>query len=268
MLADLVPDVEMGASETRVAARVKGDARMARVVDKAVHDRERPLREDLVVPFGVTSLRLRAEESERIVKAARRRFRLADNVARRFVEAEVFSVLAVSSRIETTGDDVRDRTRHLDVVREALERMWPVLTPADLLHDLFGSKALLRLAASKWLTEDEWMALHRSRGGNGQGVVWSEADVALLDEARAGLLPCPGGPATRPRANRIYGHIVVDEVQDLTPMQLRMIARRSLNGSMTVVGTSPKPPVRSPRTTGASCSPTCPTGGPVGRRVS
>src|SRR4029077_18453116 len=35
---------------------------------------------------------------------------------------------------------------------------------------------------------------------------------------------------------RTYGHIVVDEVQDLTPMQLRMVSRRSLNGSMTVVG--------------------------------
>ena len=35
---------------------------------------------------------------------------------------------------------------------------------------------------------------------------------------------------------RTYGHIVIDEVQDLTPMQLRMASRRSLNGSMTVVG--------------------------------
>jgi DNA helicase IV len=35
---------------------------------------------------------------------------------------------------------------------------------------------------------------------------------------------------------RAFGHIVVDEVQDLSPMQLRMLARRSLSGSMTVVG--------------------------------
>jgi DNA helicase IV len=35
---------------------------------------------------------------------------------------------------------------------------------------------------------------------------------------------------------RTYGHIVADEAQDLSPMQLRMLARRSLNGSMTVVG--------------------------------
>ncbi len=213
---------------------------MARVVAKAVHDRERALRDDLLVPFGVTTLRLTVDESDRIVKAARRRFR-RHNAARRFVESEVFASLAESGRAETTAEDVRDRTRHLDEVREALERMWPVLTPAELLHDLFGSRALLRLAAAKWLSEDEWAPLHRPRTsseGNGDGrPAWSEADVALLDEARELL-----GPRSSKSTNgadgdiRTYGHIVVDEVQDLTPMQLRMVARRSLNGSMTVVG--------------------------------
>jgi DNA helicase IV len=236
VLADLVPDVELGAPESRLSARVKGDARMARVLAKAVHDRERPLREDLVVPFGVTSLRLTVEASDRIVKAARRRFR-RHNAARRFVETEVFAAMAATSRIETTGDDVRDRTRHLEQVREALERMWPMLTPAELLRDLFGSRALLRLAAGKWLGDDEWMALHRPRNANGSGIVWSEADVALLDEARELLGPrATRNPGGSDGEIRTYGHIVVDEVQDLTPMQLRMVARRSLNGSLTVVG--------------------------------
>src|SRR5262245_26147561 len=236
VLADLVPDVELGATETRASARVKGDARMARVLAKAVHDRERPLREDLVVPFGVTSLRLSVEASDRIVKAARRRFR-RHNAARRYVETEVFAAMAATSRIETTGDDVRDRTRHLEEVREALERMWPVLTPAELLRDLFGSRALLRLAAGKWLADDEWIALHRPRNANGSGIVWSDADVALLDEARELLGPRGTRNSDGAEAEiRTYGHIVVDEVQDLTPMQLRMVARRSLNGSMTVVG--------------------------------
>ena len=236
VLADLVPDVELGATETRASARVKGDARMARVLAKAVHDRERPLREDLVVPYGVTSLRLTVEASDRIVKAARRRFR-RHNAARRFVETEVFTALAASSRLETTADEVRDRTRHLEQVREALERMWPVLTPAELLRDLFGSRALLRLAASKWLADDEWAALHRPRNANGSGIVWSEADLGLLDEARELLGPRSNRSTDGADGEiRTYGHIVADEVQDLTPMQLRMVARRSLNGSMTVVG--------------------------------
>jgi DNA helicase IV len=61
--------------------------------------------------------------------------------------------------------------------------------------------------------------------------------VALLDEARSylGSKPSKNGKAEDDDI-RTYGHIVVDEVQDLTPMQLQMVARRSLNGSMTVVG--------------------------------
>jgi DNA helicase IV len=236
VLADLVPDVDFGAPDTREAAKVKGDARMARVLAKAVHDRERPLRQDLVVPYGVTSLRLTVDESDRIVKAARRRFR-RHNAARRFVETEVFAALAASSRLETSPTDVRDRVRHLDEVRAALERIWPVLTPAELLRDLYGSRALLRLAASKWMSDGDWASLHRPRGAEGDEILWSDADAALLDEARELLGPRPARGANHADAEiRTYGHIVVDEVQDLTPMQLRMIARRSLNGSMTVVG--------------------------------
>src|SRR5262249_42634476 len=61
------------------------------------------------------------------------------------------------------------------------------------------------------------------------------ADLALLDEAQALLGPARRRPAPSD-GPRSYGHIVADEAQDLSPMQLRMVARRSLSGSMTVVG--------------------------------
>ena len=64
--------------------------------------------------------------------------------------------------------------------------------------------------------------------------MWSASDAPLLDEARAVLGPRPNRKAVD--AVRTYGHIVVDEIQDLSPMDLRMLERRSLNGSMTVVG--------------------------------
>jgi len=69
-------------------------------------------------------------------------------------------------------------------------------------------------------------------------VRWSPADAALLDDAREVLGPSPrrGGRRELDDEIRTYGHIVIDEVQDLTPMQLAMARRRSLNGSMTVVG--------------------------------
>jgi DNA helicase IV len=119
-------------------------------------------------------------------------------------------------------------------VREALEWMWPVLTPAQLLNDLFGSAALLQLAGHDLLDADEIAALERPRAALVADAVFTSDDVPLLDEARAVL---GGRPRKREDEDfRTYGHIVVDEAQDLSPMQLRMLTRRSLNGSMTVVG--------------------------------
>jgi DNA helicase IV len=252
VLADLVPhDVKVRALDSPAVTKVKGDPRMAKVVQRAVHDRQRGLKHDLVVAFGTQNLRLRVGESERIVQMARRRFR-RHNAARKFVETEVFEALAATSREEVSPDVVRERTRHLDEVRVALERMWPVLTPAELLHDLFGSVALLKLAASRWLGDDEYRSLHRPRSADLADVAWTDADAPLLDEARALLGPKPAKPSKIAPTNngfgrvpdtnephdeiRTFGHIVIDEVQDLSPMQLRMAARRSLNGSMTIVG--------------------------------
>jgi DNA helicase IV len=112
--------------------------------------------------------------------------------------------------------------------------MWPILTPVDLLRDLFGSRPLVRLAAGASLSEEEQDALHIERTEHSTGNRWTMADVPLFDEARSLLGPKP--KATEDEEPRTYGHIVIDEAQDLSPMQLRMLARRSLGGSMTVVG--------------------------------
>jgi DNA helicase IV len=234
--ADLVPGVQFGAIDSNATARVKGDARMARMVAKAIVDRERGLRTDLVVPYGLSFLRVSAARTSDIASAARRRFR-RHNAARRHVESELFEALARSSREDDSVDTVRDRVRHHDDVRAALERMWPVLTPAQLLHDLFGSRPLLKLAGGHLFDESELESLYRPRSEHVDDVVWTDADVGLLDEALALLGPKPvKGKLRESDEIRTYGHIVIDEVQDLTPMQLRMAARRSLNGSMTVVG--------------------------------
>jgi len=238
VLADLVDHVRVSGRDKPATARIKGDARMSRVLAKAVRDRERPLRQPLRVPYGVQTLVVPPERTAEIVSDARRRFRL-HNAGRRFVESQLFSALAQASRVPTTPEEVRERARLAPEVREALERMWPVLTPAQFLHDLFGSRALIDLAVGKHLTADERDALARPRADDVDAIVWTHDDVPLLDEARALL-----GPRSRKRrtngANpdeiRTYGHIVVDEAQDLSPMQLRMLERRSLNGSMTVVG--------------------------------
>jgi DNA helicase IV len=247
VLADLVPGVRFrrhgagpdeGVDDSPLAARVKGDLRMCDVIDRAIRDRERPLRTDLELPFRSGYVRLRVEESERIVRAARRRFR-RHNAGRRFVEGEVYAALASSfAAAEVSGRDVRDALRSTIEMRAALDRMWPVLTPAQLLHDLFGAPSLLRSAAAGVLSDVERDALARPRSEHVDDVYWTQADAALLDDARDALGPKagPGGKIDEADEIRTYGHIVIDEVQDLTPMQLRMAARRSLGGSMTIVG--------------------------------
>jgi hypothetical protein len=237
ILADLIPEVQFGLRESSNVARVKGNKRIAKVIDKAITDRERPIREDVELPYGVGFVRLRAEESVQIIKAARRRYH-RHNQARRYVENEVWAALAASFRSGADAEDIRDALTGSPEIRAVLERMWPVLTPAQLLHDLFGSKALLKLAANGILPEADYLALYRERSDSLEEVRWSNADAALLDEARFLLGPRPrkSGKVDESDEIRTFGHIVVDEVQDLTPMQLRMVTRRSLSGSMTVVG--------------------------------
>jgi DNA helicase IV len=241
VLADLLEGAHVPGIEGRDladTARIKGDLRMAKVLAKAVRDRQRPLRATMRVGYGLQTLSLTPGQSRTIVADATRRYRL-HNAGRRHVEASLFATLAESARVPVEAHEVRDRLRSAPEVREALERMWPVLTPPQLLHDLFGSQALIDLAAGSALSAEERRALRRKRAGSLDEVSWTVDDVPLLDEARALLGPKPG---RRPQGRssegevRTYGHVVVDEAQDLSPMQLRMLNRRSLNGSMTVVG--------------------------------
>ncbi len=241
VLADLVPRVRVQGRDESAGARIKGDLRMVNLIRRAVRDRQRPLRRDLRIGYGTRYLTLRAAESAKIVDEARRRFR-THNGARKFVVSSVFEALAMShpdGPAEVSA--VRESLSSDPAVREALLWMWPVLTPAQLLHDLFGSKALLRSAGPK-LSDGERAALHRPWRNDGDGgrVLWSVDDVPVLDEAFERLGAKPNQKmredGTKPDDVRTYGHIVVDEAQDLSPMQLRMLTRRSLNGSMTVVG--------------------------------
>ncbi len=232
VLADLVPEDVGDRRDHPLAAKVKGDVRMVEVLAKAVADRQRPLRADLVVGFGLQSLRCDVATSRALVEGARRRVR-RHNAGRRLVERGLWKALAASARTDDVAPAmVRERLRANEEVRAALEWMWPVLRPTELLRDLFGSRALLRLASDGRLGPHEIEALHRPREVAAEpGGGWTGVDVALLDEARTFL-----GPRGADEEPRSYGHIVLDEAQDLSPMELRLLSRRSLGGSMTVVG--------------------------------
>ena len=232
-LGDIVGGVRVDdRREQAEVGRLKGDLRMVRFVSRAVRTRQRVLRTDLRIGYGLQWLVLPVEESRRIVDQARRRYR-THNAARKFVEAEFYEALVASGRGDLDPEAVRERLRGELLVREALEWMWPVLTPARLLNDLLGSRALIR-AADPSLTTEQVEALYRERVSQPDDLLWTASDAPLLDEARAVLGARPG--RREEDTVRTYGHIVVDEVQDLSPMDLRMLDRRSLNGSMTVVG--------------------------------
>jgi hypothetical protein len=183
----------------------------------------------------------------------------------------------VRDGVEETNQvhELADMIRATPEFKEILQRIWPRLSGQELLHDLFGAPALLRVAGKNILNEEEVALLHRPRAHSFDEIYWTAADAALIDEARVLL-----GPRRKPGSNVklasntldgvdldaysgdvraaalreaqrnatsqaveldeaefvTYGHIVVDEAQDLSPMELRVLKRRDLTGSMTIVG--------------------------------
>ncbi len=259
-LSGLVPEIRVQENGPVAVARLKGEARMAKVIARAVRTRQRGLAGDVAIPYGALILRLSAPESARIVDTVRRRPG-SHNARRRLVEQSVAQLLAERARqtqqrlgvgspdsvtafpgyedpSELTEDefdfeDFSRKVRRVPELFEALDRMWPRLSPHELLHDLFGARPLIAAAGRGTLSAEEQELLYRPRSASFEEVAWTPADAALVDEARHLLGPRNGSADDGVRQ---YGHIVVDEVQDLSPMQLRMLARRSLAGSMTVVG--------------------------------
>ena len=267
-IGGLVHGVSPRAEEPAALARLKGEARMAKLLWRAVRTRQRPLPRTAEIPFGAGVLRLSAAVSADVVASARRRPG-THNARRKFVEQLILRRLADDhlramdvhgTRLATSGHsnghretlergdeelagfdfaDFSAQLRTEPKLLEVLDRMWPRLSAEELLNDLFGSPPLLALAAKGLLSPEEQAMLVRWRRSSSAEIPFTPADLALLDEARVLLGPRrprrPGaaGEADEPRT---YGHIVVDEAQDLSPMQLRMLARRSLSGSMTVVG--------------------------------
>jgi DNA helicase IV len=239
-LAGLVPWIRVRASEPAALAALKGDGRMARVLARALADRERPLPGPLELGLGARRVRLERSVLARCVSVCRRR-RGLHNAKRHVLEAllvqEVASALersasgaARSLRLER--GELTETLRELPEFARALDRMWPRLLPEELLHDLFGAPALIRSASEGILRPEEQRLLLRERSTRLEDVRWSAADVALLDEARALLGPARAGDEPLPA----YGHVLVDEAQDLSPMELRMIGRRLVSDSLTLVG--------------------------------
>ncbi len=195
------------ATEGQALAALKGDPRMARVLARAVETRQRPLKAPLQLSFRGERLALPVDATRQILFAARRsrgthnarRSTLERRLARQLLSAwraAAEQSAAAGRRARPSADEVREAgaelasgLRRMPSVREALERMWPVLTPEQLLHDLFGARPLLRRAAEGILSALEAESLYRGRSADVSLVRWTDADMALLDEAAMLLGP-------------------------------------------------------------------------------
>ncbi|MFF5443167.1 HelD family protein [Streptomyces achromogenes] len=209
-------------------ATVKHDPRMAEVLRRALYARVTTDGvTDLAVPDGSYRWRVPAGELAGIVAEVRAeeppyaigRERVRTRVVRRLREqAERRSGVLPASWVRRI-ERCRPLTARLDAV-------WPKARPEEVLAELLTDARALARAADGLLDPGEQAALSWPRPPRSyKSARWSAADLVLLDEL-AGLIEHPEG----------YGHIVVDEAQDLSPMECRAIARRAAFGSLTVLG--------------------------------
>ncbi|WP_153031446.1 ATP-binding domain-containing protein [Amycolatopsis sp. YIM 10] len=296
-VGQLYPGISADGTDERAAAAVKGRAVMAEVLANAVKDRQRVPSPVLEVEVEREILRLDRRTCTD-ARAKARRSRRPHNQARRIFVAELLDALTRQAA-RRLGDNLLDARDVGDIraelaedkdVRRAMDELWPVLTPEEVLDDLFAEPERLASAASKHLDEAERASLRRDRGAD-----FTPADVPLLDE----LAELLGWDDTEERAARAreereqrayaegvldileqdeeiidpellrvsdvldaelfaerqqarseltaaqraaqdrtwtFGHVIVDEAQELSEMDWRTIMRRIPSRSMTVVG--------------------------------
>jgi DNA helicase IV len=223
------PIVALGPSNLRVTrdeppelTRLKGERRMEALISEALKQRiavpddgedDRTGQAVIEATLRGRTTRLPRDAVDARVESLRSR-----NYSQGRQELRDFLATQLAERVTT--DVLAETTDAL------LERIWPSLTAAALLRELFGSERRLTRAAGSVFSAEEALLLYRRSADRITEEQWSQADIPLLDFADHLIT----GMVTR------FRHVVVDEAQDLSPMQLASLRRRSSNGSMTILG--------------------------------
>ncbi|MFE2743852.1 HelD family protein [Streptomyces scopuliridis] len=224
---DLVASVDVRGTDPAPAAVIKGDARMAEVLRRAVRSHVTPPTEPVVVVRGSRRWRVPAYELEEFVEQLLARD-MRYGAAREALPQRIAHAVLV--RMEEAGeapdDRVQDAVARNPAVKAAVKAVWPPVDPAKLVLRLLSDAEFLAAHAEGVLTPDEqktilWTKPVRSV----KSAKWSAADAVLIDEA--------GDLIARTHS---LGHVVIDEAQDLSPMQYRAVGRRCSTGSATVLG--------------------------------
>ncbi|MFI9065290.1 HelD family protein [Streptomyces sp. NPDC053429] len=219
--------LEVRAADAAETAVVKGDARMAEVLRRAVRSHVGTPVEPLVVVRGSRRWRVPAYELEEIVSELLDRD-IRYGAARDALPQRIAHTVLV--RMEQAGeapdDRVQDAVARNPAVKAAVREIWPAVEPAKLVLRLLSDAEFLAAHADGVLTDDEQKLLLWPKPFRGvKSAKWTAADLVLIDEA-----------ADLVERTHSLGHVVLDEAQDLSPMQYRAVGRRCTTGSATVLG--------------------------------
>ncbi|WP_020390793.1 HelD family protein [Kribbella catacumbae] len=214
------------ASDDSEAARLKGDARMARVLRRALWSAVGTPTTGILYSKGSYRYRVHDYELADIVSALRESTRYAPGrnaLAQRIAHA-------VLVQMEQRGESPDDRTQNAVArskpVRAVLDTVWPRVVPEQVLWRLFSDAQFLAQAADEFTADERAALLWPKAPRSWKSAKWSGADTILLDELDD-LIERQAGS---------LGHLVLDEAQDLSAMQLRALGRRCRTGSATVLG--------------------------------
>jgi DNA helicase IV len=228
-IADIAPKARVRGVDSLEVRRLKGDARMVELLKRALDARRRPIEHD--VSFGVRFARstVPAERINAVVDSITARtvpYKAGRHALRSRLVSEIRRTFRTAEKVGADEPWFEKELSAGEEFRSLLDHLWPSVSAAALVRDLLGSRSQLHKFSQGLLSEAEWPLLLKTRGRSLTNVTWVLDDLPLLDEASF----LTGG------RTRSYGHVVVDEAQDLTPMQFRMVARRTPTGSMTILG--------------------------------
>jgi DNA helicase IV len=210
-------------------AEVKGRLEMVDVIRRIAVSRIRPPKDPARLPVGLRVVTIEpdaAEVAQKTALAAALPLKDAKGVYAEVLLREVRRQLVDRSVDAEELQRAIPEVRRSEEFRKLLHGTWPGFSAAMVVRLLLGNRRAREQAIEGLVSADDAALIHRGSAKKIADEPWSEADLALLDEA--GALTTGAG--------RVYGHVVVDEAQDLSAMALRAAARRAKGGSMTILG--------------------------------
>ncbi|MFD6277286.1 HelD family protein [Streptomyces sp. NPDC060209] len=219
--------VDVLGTDESAAAVIKGDARMADVLRRAIRSHVTPPAETVVVVRGSRRWRVPAYEVEEMVNELLARD-MRYGAAHEALPQRIAHAVLV--RMEEAGEAPDDRVQNAvarnPAVKAAVKAIWPAVDPAKLVLRLLTDADFLAAHADGILTgEEQKHVLMAKPARSVKSAKWTAADAVLIDEA-----------ADLVARTHSLGHVVIDEAQDLSPMQYRAVGRRCSTGSATVLG--------------------------------